>query len=503
MNPLLLIISLLFRLITSSSLKYRVGPDKSLMIDHPKFKAGSARPRSVIYVTDEPKDYRFIKYMDTDNLREFYSMAETGVIVSSDKFDINHNEIFESNIFHAYTPAEWAVYNDKTEVLRAFIQNSLIVAYPQKRINAISTNLLALAIQRNNLKALKLIIIYTGMQVNGNGSLSIAAQHHASHDILNFLLNDCNLRSEINQTDIMNFYLKPLHACIKFNNFNAAIMFLNHGAVLSDLNKNESPLASIMISKKKRILESILKSVPELCEFRDADDDSLLHYAATFAYDPEFISIILRLCPTLSVNSTNNSDFTALDTVFEYFSTKDEMAKALITGGADIFHVPRDRECPLEIIMRKGYENLFAFILESYLQIPSSMKRIVEFIVEFKSWSWLDRVIEVYPDIPNTWIDYTKLSFMALLRHDAPLTFRLFLKRSGSGVPIGNLIKIIAHGSKEFLKIAVEHGADIDEITEKNKKMILVNGDEEMFNLIEQLSMKKKADAVTEFKSDV
>lgn len=487
---LLLIFSLLCRVIYGSLFdKYRIIHNEGLKIDQPKFKFGADRPQSIIYLNSKVNSYNVIKFLDREFLRDLYEMAETGKIDESVDFDYICFEIFDSNEIFAYTPAEWAVYNGQTEVLRTFMEKTRIVAYSKTCLYSIFKNILALSIQRNNFEALKCIIICTEMQVKGQGFLSIAAQHHSNDQILKFLLNDCDLKSEIDQSDSFNTYLTPLNACIKFNFFDGAILFLKYGAslILTD-SLIDSPLVTIFTLNKFRMLKSILANFPEFCDLIDTDGNSLYHYAAISSKNTEMISIIHKSCPNLSVNIKNLNGLIPLNNCFNTFIRK-EMALSLVSIGADIFHVPEEGHLsPLQIIFDSSYKGCFYSIIKIYHDKMPLISQIVQHICGINAWEWLDRVLEVYPDIPSVWFDFSQATFPALLKSNAWRTFRVFLRNYMKSIPQGFIFAIIENGSREFLKIAIENGADVEEIYKNDDRMISTEENEKIFDLIKNTS---------------
>lgn len=497
----IIIISLLFRLIIGSPRnKNRIFPFKDLKIEKFKLKTGNVKPRSVIYLNREVRGISFGQFMNPDILYNLYEMAETGKIDQNMVFVMLFVEIFESNEIYPYTPAEWAVFNGETEVIRTFLEMSEVVHYDPSSVNPIFTNLFALAIQRNKYETLKCILECTKMEVKGQGFLSIAAQHKASNEILNFLLNDCDLSSEIDETNILKTYLTPLNSCIKFNNFDAAILYLKHGASLT-LNgaKHDSPLAAIFRLNKYRMLETIFKYFPEYYNIIDEDGDSLYHYAAIYSSKVEMFTLIRETFPYLSVNLKNKIGNTPLNTCFKYILKK-EIILELISIGADIFHVPDEgHRCPLQIIMEKNHETYFLAILGIYSDKPGLLSQVVEYICEKGAWDRLEQVLEIYPEIHPSWFDFSKITFSALLRLNAWRTFRLLLRLSKSPIPKGTLLTIAESGSEEFFKIAFEHGADIDEISEHDKQRIFDNGNTKMHGLIEELLTEQKLNHIKQF----
>jgi ankyrin repeat protein len=497
-----LLLSLLFRLIAGSPHnRYRIAPIRNLKIDEFKLKSGQVKPRSVIYLNREAKRVSFAGFLNREILFDLYEMAETGVIDFTKDVGLLYLEIFEKNGIYAFTPAERAVYNGETAVLETFFDETEVVSYDPVSIASIFRNLFALAIQRNQLEALQCILKCTSMEVKDQAFLSIAAQHRSSDKIMNFLLNDCDLKSEIDQTNNLNTYLTPLNASIKFNNFDAVILFLKHGASLtiSDA-KNETPLGTIFKLNKHRMFAHIFKNFPEYCEVIDQDGNSLYHHVAIYSTNTSMISMVRELCPNLSVNIKNSSGFTPINICFMKLNLNKEIVLAFTSIGADIFHVPKQTwPCPLQAIMEYGHEDCFYSILELYRYKAGSMSRIVQYICEKGAWEWLDRVIEIYPDIPTAWFDFSKVTLAALLHLNAWRAFRLFLRISRSPIPHGTILNIAENGSGQFLKVAVENGANIDEISERDRERILENGNEEMFNLIEDLVTTKRLNSVKEF----
>lgn len=269
-------------------------------------------------------------------------------------------------------------------------------------------------------------------------------------------------------------------------------VFLKHGAaLLSDEKNNYSALSTIFRLNKDRLLERIIRSFPDACDLCDGQGNSLLHFAAAYSTDSEFIPLILKSCPELSVNTLDNSGLTAFDMSLD-LNVREEMMIALISGGADIFRVSRGRNrYSLEIIMFENKEKVFSFILKVFSEESdiAALKKIFQIICDLKWWNWMDCVLEVHPNIPVDWFDLRQLSFMGLILHNAWRTFRYFLEQTRpEKIPTENLLKMIEFGSKEFLQVSSEFGADFGAISEKIRQDLLKTGEIEMYNLIRDLS---------------
>ena len=476
-----LLVAFLFfsNLADCSSRNYRVVPvPRSLKIDDKSFKFENYSNRPKVYLgsdrLDEQAGRHFI--FDPIALKVFYQVAEDGFIERSKlkQYDpqIFYIEIFEMNRFYSYTPAEWAIHNNQIKAFTFFLKRALMTTFSETRIEYHVKYLMALAIQYNNLDAANAIFDYTVSNFMGKGFLSIAVQHHVSHDFIHFLCYKCGLIDEIDDPSADNVYPKPLNYCAKFNNSNAAIFLIENGARFGAKAVGErdgSFLATVMLKKRKRMLANIIKEIPFLCQYRDFEGNTLMHYAALYSPDAEMIRLVREICPNLSIDVRNQAKSTPLASVLTLTDGNivEAIAFELIKLGANPTIMSNDRISPLDLIVKFGDYEIFTFLLNYSspdLFSLDILQRLTDSLSINSLWSWMDLLLKKFPGIDRDWIDFSRVNFEKLLEDGAYLTFEIALSKNALNMPSDFVEQIVQAGNKKFLSVAINNGFNVNSI---------------------------------------
>ena len=476
--------------------KYKIAPLEMpfLKIEDKKFSYEMLQHRPLLYVGIK-RSYSDVEQFafSVPALMTFYKMVEENLSECPELFyfdlELYYSEIFELNRFFSFTPIEWAIHLNKMDAFKLFIKKTFNSSFSKSRIKLIGTLLMAMAIQYNNLEAAEILFNYALIDYSGKGLLSIAVQHRANPEFFNFLLGKCDLIHEINHSSDDNSYPKPLISCIKFNNFNAAVILLENGATFDRGHleqRDESVLATIMKKKRERLLRHILEKIPLLCNYKDSEGNNLLHYTVLYSIDPKAMDLILETCPELSIDSQNYNRINPLASVLNKDNSEnaDGIALKLISLGADISIQSNEFVSPLDLVIKHKHYDIFTFILDhSPVNIRSNgiLENLVRSVSKNSLWSWLDRLLKAHPDINTDWIDFSNIKFDDLLSEFAYLTFELALKKNiPLHLPSDFLNQIVQSSSKEFLSIARDNGFDVDGVDISNLNRVELTNENDL-----------------------
>ena len=391
-------------------------------------------------------------------LRKLYKIVEAGDLTRSrDNLMENVNQIFESNNVYCYSPAEWAILQNSNNVLEHFIEESLLKYVTSFNVDITFINLFETSIKTGKFEAFRILHGKYENSLMSHGFLNLAVQHRASTEFLDYLLDDCGLVTEIDESDD-ELHQNPLHTAIRFNNIDASLKLIIKKAHFSSLS-----LQHIMTYNRIRLLTIIFdqfKTEPFLfdCEYRNPDDGNLLHMAAKYSKEPEMINFLLKQCPNLSINELNRQGQTALELSLN-FSKKQNIAEILILKGADIFLYSSKGICPLETIIFSRLKNVFKVILEIWIENKTKIQEMIEKIFDSRAWSMLDQVLLILPDQnQDLVIRFEEITFNEIIKEKAHVTFDLVLGLGLIKLDEDTFNSIILFSSDDIVRIALKHG---------------------------------------------
>ena len=391
-------------------------------------------------------------------LRKLYKIVETGdLTLSRDYLMESVNEIFDHNKIYCYSPVEWAILQNSNNVLEHFIDESMLKYVTSFNVDLTLINLLETSIKAGKFEAFRFLRGKYENSLKHRDFLNLAVQHRVSSEFLDYLLDDCGLETEIDESDD-EIHQNPLHTAIRFNNIDASLKLIIKNARFSSL-----PLRYIMTHNRIRLLTIIFdqfKTEPFLfgCEYRDPDDGNLLHMAAKYAEEPEMMNYLLKQCPNFSINELNQQGQTALELSLNY-SKKQNIAEILILKGADIFLCSSKGICPLEKIITSRLKNVFKVILEIWIENKTKIQEMIEKIFDSRAWSMLDQVLLILPDQDQDLvIRFEEIPLIEMIKEKAHVTLDFVL---GSGLMKLNedtFNSIILSSSDDIARIALKHG---------------------------------------------
>ena len=415
-------------------------------------------------------------------LKKLYLLVESGHLTNTSRLMIFVDEIFEKNRIYYYSPAEWAIYHDKLNVLDHFIKESLFRYAQAHHLGATLNGLLVTAIKSNHLEAFKLIRSNSKLfSIKRNSFLNLAAQHHVNEEFIHFLLDDCELVSELvdDAVTFLDYGTPPLLTAVKFNNSKAAIIFIERGANLS------FPLQNIMSLNRKRLLSALLDYFKYFCSYKDSDGDGILHLAAKYSNDPEMINLVIEKCPNIIINELNDSGDTPLELCLESSNQNlQKVAEQLILHGTDIFSYSSNGFRSIDKIIKNRLKILLKFVLETQNENNSKMQRILSMICISKAWSLLDQVLLLRPEFFDL-INFNEISFSDLLLENAHVAFKMAIQKGIFTLKDSTIHHIINSDSIDFIKVVLESGFDIKSVfSPSDFKKISDQISDEMYDLI-------------------
>lgn len=379
------------------------------------------------------------------NLRKVYELVEeqsnrpirSGTLLTCDL-------VFAKNRLYTYSPAEWAIVTNNLKALQLFVCDSLLIESLLYHFKVeIFDGLLNTAIQTGNLEAFK-IIYNVAYNVENIDLLSYAARHHVSDEFLYFLLDDCDLKEEIEYATPSGPFSSPLETAVKFNNLRAALIFIDKGASIS------TSIFPIFSFNRKRMLKVFLEQFSDLCCMKL--DGNLLHHAARYSSDPGVIEMIFEKCPEIKVNELNNDNESPLDLCIESKVRNESILKSLLNHGADL---TRNNYAPLETIIENRYLNLFKMALRFNLSNSSFIGKCIHFIKKHDAWQIFDVFLILDPEYIK-FINPANISIDTLILEKAVVTFKLLLK--SKKISIKEAAKRVgSHEAEEFMEILNEY----------------------------------------------
>ena len=354
--------------------------------------------------------------------------------------------VFAKNILFTYSPAEWAIITNNLIALQLFVSESLLVEPLLYHFKVeIFDGLLNTAIQTGNLEAFK-IIYNASYNAENIDLLSYAARHHVNDEFLYFLLDDCNLKEEIEYATPSGPFSSPLETAVKFNNLRAALIFIDKGASIS------TSIFPIFSLNRKRMLRAFLDYFPDMCYTKL--DGNLLHYAARYSTDPEMIELIFEKCPEIDVNELNDDNELPLDLCIESKARNESILRSLLIHGADL---TRNNYAPLELIIKNGSLNLFKMALRLNFSNSLFIGKCIHFIKKHDAWQIFDVFLMFDPDYIK-FINPSNISIDALILERAVVTFKMLLE-SGKISSHEAAKRVESHGSEEFMEILNEYSS--------------------------------------------
>lgn len=408
---------------------------------------------------DSPRGLGLFKTPAGKVLRRLYEMVED----ESDNFSNKHMNrvslIFDNNAIFTYSPAKWAILNDKLAVLEHFIEYSLFIHVSDYIASCHIRELLQCSIEMGKFEAFKMMYSKSLATITKDNFLTIAARHHISDEFFNYLLDEYKLEKELDHSSSFYPFHSPLQAAVKFNNHRAALILLERGADPS------FALQMIMDLNRQRLLTELLETISFFCDYKDSSGKGILHYAARHASDPKIIDVILNSSCEFTVNDFD-SDFASplRDALTSHNAKKDQIAEVLIKRGADVFFDSWDGKNPLQIIVRKRKVDLFNLILVNSQHGPEQMKIIMQIIEEEQAWLLFDQILLLnskFLDLLTA--DISKPSITFLIAEKAKVTFELLLRNRTLLVTDQELKLIAESETQEFYEIFMKYRDEGDQ----------------------------------------
>lgn len=434
-------------MITASCLSHiKIHPYRTLNIE--AYRKRAVKPQLLflnrVFLTDET---------DYDVLMKLYGIVETGNTIDVGSLALYYyTAIFDKNELYSYSPAEWAVLNDKTEVLVFFLVNSLQNVTDPIYIFGIFENLFITSIQLGKFNSFKsLRQRFSDSSTETEYYMALAAKHHASETFWCFLFDERVVPCFIRKSSLPEYYGEVLAVAVRFNNILAARMLIEQGAVI------HSALEIIMARNRQRLLDNVIHL--NICQFKDEDGLGLLHYAVKHSNDRDMITLIFQKCPSICPDIATASDCTPLKICLDRTDSNVEtIADTLIFNGADIFIKRKSQRSSLERIIGCRMKSLFSFILSIYFEIDSHMTQFIDMCISYESWSLLDEILISRPDLIAS-LKLQLVSVDSFATEYAPITFRIFLEKELIVQDEDELIEwLLQNNSDVFTKITLDCG---------------------------------------------
>lgn len=436
---------------------------KKLLIDKLSYKNSlkNERNHNLIIV------YDISRIRNKRALRKIYEIVETGDLsLSNEHLMRKVYEIFEKNRFYCYSPAEWAILQDRLQVLDHFIDESLLKHAEPHHFGFDLIKLLAISIRSGKFEIFKLIRGKYNKSLKSQDFLNLAVQHHVNQEFLDYLLEDCGLEEEIDEFD-NEFYQSPLHTAIRFNNVEASLKFIITREKFSSLS-----LRYILIHNRVRLLKILFDTESLLfdCDYRTPDDGNLLHMAAKWANEPEMMRFLLEKCPNILIDELNRHGKTALEISLQFSSPKrQKISEILILNGADVFSYSPKNTCPMETIIASRLVNVFEFCLKIWIERKSKLQFIIDKIFLFRSWSLLDRILLLLSN-QDLIIKFEDIPFSEIIKEKANVTLDYLIENNFVELDYVTIDGIVLTGSCEMVKVALKHGVNPEYIIDISEK---------------------------------
>lgn len=433
-------------------------------------------------------------------LRTLYEIVETeNLSISSEYLMKCVNEIFEKSLIYCYSPVQWAILQDKLEILDHFVQESLLKHAKPYRVNFELKKLLEITIKAGKFKAFKFLRSFYNKTLKYRGLLDLAVQHRVSEEFLDYLLYYCGLASEVTESTDQ-FIKEPIFTAIKFNNINASLKFIRsrgrfpHALLLYIMLYNRIRLLTTLFEEFEPESEAEPEAFSFDCEYKYYGEEdgygNLLHLAAKYANEPEMVRFLLKKCPNIPIDELNGQGKTALEISLKFLSiNKQKIAEILILNGADIFLNSSLGICPLEIIISGRLTNVFRFILEIWMKRRSNLQFIIDKIFLFRSWSMLDQVLLLFSSAHDLTINFNIIPLTGIIEEKAHVTLDHLIETGFVELDEELIDFLILSGSVEMVRVALNRGISPEHIRKvcdmkRSRIMISENAYESILSLI-------------------
>lgn len=420
---------------------------KKLLIDKLSYKSS----------LKNEQDHNLIRIRNNRALRMLYEIVETGDLsLSNDNLMENVYRIFEPNRLYCYSPVEWSILQNRLNVLEHFIDESLLRHAEPYHVGFDLVKLLAMSIKSGKFEAFKLLRGKYNKSLKYQDFLNLAVQHHVNEEFLDYLLEDCGLAEELDESD-NEFYQSPLHNAIRFNNIEASLKF-----IITRQSFSSTPLHYIMLHNRVRLLQILFdtESLAFDCDFKSPNDGNLLHMAAKYANEPEMMKFLLGKCPNIPIDEINEQGQTALDISLKFSSPKKQkISELLILNSSDVFSHSSRNTCPMETIIADRLVNVFKFCLEIWIERKSKLQFIIDKIFLFRSWSLLDQVLLMLSN-QDPIIKLEDIPISEIIKEKAHVTLDHVVTAGLVELDNEAVDSILLSGSVDLVKVALKHGTN-------------------------------------------